>query len=77
MKILVFLVVCLTFASAQSNFTNEDWKTFREANDVARFTWAGFIKQFYRRAHDPIRVDPKCFGDWIDADIKKISEVVL
>ena len=82
MKKILALVLLLTIANTttvQDNsmqFTEEDWKLFRSAMDVFRFTWTGFIRQFYRKVHAPITVSSECFGPWIDSDIKLISEVM-
>jgi hypothetical protein len=86
MKILVFttfLLIALVGANQivsapdAKNKTDDqdDWKAFRQFNDFVHYTWAGFIKGWYRKSHTPTRVDEKCFGPWIDQDLMLMYKV--
>jgi hypothetical protein len=85
MKIfLATTVLLMSLASANSvigavgnDSTNstDDWKSWRQFNDFTHYTWAGFIKGWYRKSKKPISVDPLCNGDWIDSDLQLIYKV--
>ena len=81
-KILITIGILLCVSAfekpvqAQNDpFDTEDWVTFRQACEVAHYTWAAFIKAWYRKVHNPIKVNEKCFGTWIDESILTIQNL--